>query len=87
MGTPQEAIFGQTIECSCGQTHKVEPREIRHLGLSPNRYVLYVGRLSPEKGVHHLVSAFRRLATSCKLVLAGSACHVTCVLGYVIPPG
>jgi len=53
---------------------KVEPREIRRLGLSPNRYVLYVGRLSPEKGVHHLVSAFGRLATSCRLVLAGSAC-------------
>ncbi len=52
---------------------KTEPREILRWGLKPNQYVLYLGRLSPEKGTHYLIPAFRRLDTSCRLVLAGDA--------------
>jgi len=51
----------------------VAPQEIYGLGLTPNQYILYLGRLSPEKGVHYLISAFRRLDTSCRLVLVGDA--------------
>jgi glycosyltransferase involved in cell wall biosynthesis len=47
------------------------PQAIRSLGLEPGRYVLFASRLVHEKGAHHLIAAFRRLDTSCKLVVAG----------------
>ncbi|KPK84462.1 MAG: hypothetical protein AMJ81_05420 [Phycisphaerae bacterium SM23_33] len=52
----------------------VAAREILRLGLAERSYILYVGRLSEEKGAHHLLSAYRRLATDCRLVLAGPPC-------------
>jgi len=52
---------------------KTEAREIYRLGLGPNAYILFACRLVPEKGAHYLVSAFRRLDTDMKLVIAGDA--------------
>jgi len=46
-------------------------RRILELGLTPGRYVLFVGRLVPEKGVHFLCEAFVRVPTDMKLALAG----------------
>lgn len=43
------------------------------LGLAPRRYVLCVGRLVPEKGIHVLLDAFARLRTDWRLVVAGPA--------------
>ena len=43
------------------------PRKILQLGLTPGRYVLFVGRLVPEKGVHFLCEAFSRLDTDLTL--------------------
>jgi len=51
----------------------IEPSEILQRGLKERQYVLYVGRLSPEKGVHYLIPAFRNVDTDCKLVLAGGS--------------
>jgi len=48
-----------------------EARRLYELGLEPGRYVLFAARLVPEKGAHYLVSAFRRLTTDMKLVIAG----------------
>lgn len=42
-------------------------------GLEKNGYVLFLGRIVPEKGVHYLVEAFRQLDTDKKLVIAGGA--------------
>lgn len=50
---------------------RTEPRELYKLGLEPNAYILFACRLVPEKGAHYLVSAFRRLKTDMKLVIAG----------------
>lgn len=49
-------------------------REItRRYGLEPEGYVLYLGRLVPEKGVHTLIEAYRRISPVQKLVIAGGA--------------
>lgn len=49
-----------------------EPRQIcSNYGLDKNQYVLYLGRLVPEKGVHLLIEAFQRCDTDKKLVIAG----------------
>ncbi len=42
-------------------------------GLKPGRFVLGVGRLTPEKGFHDLVAAFKRAETDTVLVIAGKA--------------
>jgi len=42
-------------------------------GLAPKGYVLFLGRLVPEKGCHLLIEAFRGLETDLKLLLAGDA--------------
>ena len=41
------------------------------VGLEPRRYVLFVGRLIPDKGVHLLVHAFERVKTDMKLAIVG----------------
>jgi glycosyltransferase involved in cell wall biosynthesis len=46
-------------------------RKILQLGLQPGKYVLFVGRLVPEKGVHFLCEAFSRIDTDLKLALVG----------------
>lgn len=43
--------------------------------LEKDGYILYLGRLVPEKGVHYLINAFKALETDKKLVIAGSASH------------
>ena len=47
------------------------PRKLATLGLEPGKYVLFVGRLVPEKGVHFLCEAFSRIQTDMKLALVG----------------
>ena len=41
--------------------------------LSKDSYILYLGRLVPEKGVHYLINAFNNIKTDKKLVIAGGA--------------
>lgn len=40
-------------------------------GLEKDGYILFVGRIVPEKGIHYLLDAFRQLDTDKKLVIAG----------------
>jgi glycosyltransferase involved in cell wall biosynthesis len=40
-------------------------------GLEKGEYILSLGRLTPEKGIHYLIPAFRGLDTPRKLVIAG----------------
>lgn len=42
-------------------------------GLEKDGYILFLGRIVPEKGVHYLIEAFKRLDTDKKLVIAGGA--------------
>ena len=44
-------------------------------GLRGGDYILFAGRLVPEKGCHYLVEAFQRLGGDLKLVVAGKGSH------------
>jgi len=53
-----------------------EPRDahkIHKYGLEARKYVLFVGRLVPEKGVHFLCEAWSRLDTDLTLAICGGA--------------
>jgi len=49
--------------------------KILEWGLEPQKYVLFLGRFSPEKGCHLLVDAFERIEGDVKLVMAGAASY------------
>jgi glycosyltransferase involved in cell wall biosynthesis len=49
-------------------------------GLEPGRFLLFLGRLVPEKGIHLLLRAFARTDLPHKLVVAGPGTHSS---GYV----
>lgn len=52
----------------------VLPRQITaQFGLQRGGYLLYLGRLVPEKGVHELIEAFAKVRTEKKLVIAGAS--------------
>jgi glycosyltransferase involved in cell wall biosynthesis len=51
------------------------PDKIFDWGLEPGRYILFLGRFSPEKGCHLLVEAYEKLDTDIKLVMAGASSY------------
>ena len=42
-------------------------------GLHKDDYILYLGRIVPEKGEHYLIEAFKQISTEKKLVIAGGS--------------
>ena len=42
-------------------------------GLNRDSYILFLGRIVPEKGIHYLIEAFNSIKTDKKLVIAGGA--------------
>lgn len=42
-------------------------------GLSKDSYILFLGRLVPEKGIRYLIEAFKQVKTDKKLVIAGGS--------------
>jgi glycosyltransferase involved in cell wall biosynthesis len=60
---------GVTLEAS------PPPQEIHALGLAGKDYFLFMGRLSPEKGLDVLLEAYRPLAQRAKLVIAGGGSY------------
>ena len=44
---------------------------LRSFGLEPEKYILFVGMLKPDKGVHLLIEAYKGLETTMPLVIVG----------------
>jgi len=52
-----------------------KPNKILKWDLEPGKYVLFLGRFSPEKGCHLLIDAFEQIETDVKLVMAGGSSY------------
>jgi glycosyltransferase involved in cell wall biosynthesis len=48
---------------------------LKEWGLDAGNYILFLGRLSPEKNCHLLIEAYKEIATPVKLVLAGGSSY------------
>jgi len=45
----------------------------KKFGLKKDDYILFLGRIVPEKGIHYLIDAYNQIKTDKKLIIAGSA--------------
>ncbi|WP_034446929.1 glycosyltransferase family 4 protein [Butyrivibrio sp. AE2032] len=69
----RETIY---IPNGVSKTEFKEPDIIsKKFGLEKEKYILYLGRLVPEKGVTYLMQAFKMIDTDMKLVIAGGTSH------------
>lgn len=49
--------------------------KLKRFNIQKDEYILFLGRLVPEKGIHTLIDAFKQLKTTKKLLIAGDATH------------
>lgn len=72
-----ETVYSRRTVLIPNGTEKPENLEAnilsRQFGLSKDSYILFLGRLVPEKEIHILMEAFKGCATNKKLVIAGEA--------------
>lgn len=72
-----EKKYGRETVCipnGISRPEKHDPELIRDLfGVEKGSYILYVGRIVPEKGEHYLVEAFKRVSTDKKLLIVGGS--------------
>lgn len=54
---------------------EIKSAELIHekYGLTKDSYILFLGRLVPEKGIRYLIEAFKQVKTDKKLVIAGGS--------------
>ncbi len=53
-----------------------EPKIIKEkYGLEKEKYILFLARIVPEKGLQYLIDAYKQIDTNVKLVIAGGASH------------
>lgn len=52
--------------------HGIGFASLSKFGLEPDEYILNVGRIVPQKGLHHLIEAYKQLSTNKKLVIVGA---------------
>ena len=72
----RETVF---IPNGVNRPEKKEAQEIKRWGLTRDSYVLFLGRIVPEKGEHYLIEAFKKTETDKKLVIAGG---ISDTVGY-----
>lgn len=75
LGSRIDYIPNGATELPAGGASVDERAVLAQFGLEPQRYILGVGRLVPEKAFHHLIAAFERANPPCRLAIAGAADH------------
>lgn len=68
------ALFGREPEVITLAAERWDPPghdQLAAYDLEPGRYLLFVGMLQPDKGVHHLIEAYETLDTALPLVIVG----------------
>ena len=69
--------YGRTTRFIPNGVNKAKPRKARQItekwGLTKDSYILYLGRIVPEKGERYLIEAFKQTKTDKKLVIAGGS--------------
>ena len=72
-----EKIYGRkTVFIPNGVSNHIErkPQIIKNkFGLDKDEYILFLGRLVPEKGIKYLIEAFKQVDTEKKLVIVGGS--------------
>ncbi|NLI14894.1 MAG: glycosyltransferase family 1 protein, partial [candidate division Zixibacteria bacterium] len=53
--------------------YDISSASLDKFGLKPREYLLFIGRLVPEKGVHNLISAYNQLRPRLPLIIIGDA--------------
>lgn len=67
--------YGIETECIPNGVYPPRPQPadlLEGFGLEPHAYLLFMARLTPEKGAHFLIEAFRKIDADVKLVVAGT---------------
>lgn len=76
-----EKIYGRkTVFIPNGVSNHIErkPQIIKNkFGLDKDEYILFLGRLVPEKGIKYLIEAFKQVDTEKKLVIAGGSSDIS----------
>ena len=69
--------YGRETHFIPNGVNRPEVREAKlitdHFGLEKDSYILFLGRLVPEKGIRYLVEAFKNVKTDKKMVIAGGS--------------
>lgn len=65
------------IHNGCNIPERKQPDRMKNLGIAPEEYLLFVGRMDPRKGCHHLIKAFKELKTKHKLLIVGGPLNNT----------
>ena len=70
-------VYGRNTQFIPNGVNRPELKEtdiiVEKYGLEKDSYILFLGRLVPEKGAHYLVKAFQQIHTEKKLVIAGGS--------------
>ena len=79
--------YGRETHFIPNGVNRPEVREAKlitdHFGLKKDSYILFLGRLVPEKGIRYLVEAFKNVKTDKKLVIAGGSSDTDISTDYV----
>ena len=72
-----DEVYGRKTHFIPNGVNRPEVREAREItekfGLVKDSYILFLGRLVPEKGIQYLIEAFKGVKTDKKLVIAGGS--------------
>ena len=77
--------YGRETHFIPNGVNRPEVREAKlitdHFGLEKDSYILFLGRLVPEKGIRYLVEAFKNVKTDKKMVIAGGSSDTDSFMG------